>query len=57
MVSIFNTKPEQEKLQKQYEKLMKEWRSLLTTNRKESDKKFAKAQEVLNKIDALNFTE
>lgn len=53
MISLF--KPtEAEKLQNKYEKLMQEWHALLNVNRKESDKKFAEAQDILNKIDRLN---
>jgi hypothetical protein len=54
MVAVFKTNPKEEKLQKEYEKLMKEFQMLLLTDRKESDKKFAEAQEILNKIDRLN---
>ena len=42
-----------EKLQKQYEKLMKDWHTLSSTNRAESDKKYAEAQAIFEKIDAL----
>ncbi len=54
MLSVFKLKPEEEKLQKKYEALMKEWHMLLNVNRKESDKKFAEAQDILNKIESLN---
>lgn len=54
MFSVFKSKSEKEKLQKKYESLMKEWHALLNVNRKESDKKFAEAQLVLDKIGSLN---
>ncbi|MCF8274682.1 MAG: Lacal_2735 family protein [Flavobacteriaceae bacterium] len=54
MISLFKPKSESEKLQKKYETLMQEWHALLNVNRKESDKKFAEAQDILNKIDRLN---
>jgi len=54
MFNIFKPKSEAEKLQKEYESLMKEWHKLLNTNRKESDKKFAEAQDILTKIESLN---
>lgn len=57
MVAVFKTNPKEEKLQKKYEKLMKEFQMLLPMDRKESDKKFAEAQEILNKIDRLNTPE
>lgn len=53
MFSIFKSKSEKEKLQKKYESLMKEWHALSNVNRKESDKKYAEAQEILDKIDRL----
>lgn len=40
-------------LQKKYEKLLKQSHELSTTNRAESDKKMAEAEEVLQKLDAL----
>lgn len=53
MFSIFKSKSEEEKLQKKYETLMKEWHILLNVNRQESDKKFAEAQAILDKIESL----
>ena len=53
MFNIFKTKSEEEKLQKKYENLLKEWHSLSTTNRALSDKKFAEAQRVLEELEAL----
>ena len=53
MFGLFKKTSELEKLQKQYEKLMADWHKLSTTNRAESDKKYAAAQVVLDKIEAL----
>jgi hypothetical protein len=53
MFGIFKKSSEAEKLQKQYNKLMKEWHSLSSINRSESDKKYAQAQDILNKIEAF----
>lgn len=54
MFSIFKPKSEEQKLQKKYDSLMNEWHKLLNVNRKESDKKFAEAQDVLSQIESLN---
>jgi hypothetical protein len=56
MFGIFKKSSEVEKLQKQYNKLMKEWHSLSSVNRSESDKKYAEAQEILTKIEAIKPT-
>jgi hypothetical protein len=48
-----NSKSELEKLQKQYEKLMADWHKLSTTNRAESDKKYAEAQKIIEQIEIL----
>jgi|UniRef100_UPI0040498424 hypothetical protein len=56
MFGIFKKSSEVEKLQKQYNKLMKEWHSLSSVNRSESDKKYAEAQEILTKIEAIQPT-
>lgn len=53
MFGLFKKTSEIDKLQKQYEKLMAEWHKLSTTNRSESDKKYAEAQAILDKIDSL----
>ena len=53
MFKLFKKTSELDTLQKQYEKLMADWHKLSTTNRAESDKKYAEAQIILNKIDAL----
>jgi uncharacterized protein Yka (UPF0111/DUF47 family) len=53
MFGLFKKTSELDKLQKQYEKVMADWHKLSKTNRAESDKKFAEAEKVLAKIDAL----
>ncbi len=53
MFKLFKGKSEVEKLQKKYESLMSDWHRLSTTNRAESDKKYAEAQSILEKIEAL----
>lgn len=54
MFGLFKKKTEKEKLQEQYEKLLKEAHRLSTTNRAESDKTAAKAEEVAKQIEALD---
>lgn len=53
MFGLFKPKSELEKLQKQYEKLLKESHQLSTSDRAASDLKQAEAAEVLKKMDAL----
>ena len=53
MFGLFKKKSETEKLQLKYEGLMKEWHSLSSTNRAESDKKYAEAQEIMTKLENL----
>lgn len=53
MFGLFKKKSVVEKLQNQYEKLMADWHKLSTTNRAESDKKYAEAQLISDKIDNL----
>ena len=50
MFNLFKKKSEAEVLQDKYEKLMTKYHKLSTVNRTESDKVYAEAQEVLNKI-------
>lgn len=57
MFGIFKKKSEKEILLEKYNKLMKESHSLSTTNRTESDKKFADAQEILANVDRLEVEE
>lgn len=53
MFGLFKKKTEKEKLQSQYEKLMKQSFELSTTNRSQSDAKAAEADAVMKKIEAL----
>jgi len=53
MFGLFKKKTERDLLLEKYNKLIKESHKLSTINRKDSDKKFALAQEILAKIDAL----
>ena len=53
MFGLFKKKSEIDVLQKEYEKLMSQWHELSSINRAESDKKYAEAEEILKKIDAL----
>ena len=53
MFGLFKKKSQIEKLQDKYNKLMKEWHQLSNINRSESDKKYAEANAVLEKIDVL----
>ncbi len=53
MFGIFKKRSELDKLQKQYENYMKEWHALSTTNRAESDRKYAEAQRILEQIEQL----
>lgn len=53
MFGLFKKKTATDKLNDQYEKLMAQSHALSTTNRAESDKKYAEAQAVLKEIDAI----
>ena len=53
MFGLFKSKSEIEKLQKQYEVIMKDWHRLSTTDRKASDLKYAEAQKIADKIEIL----
>lgn len=53
MFRLFKKTSEVDKLQKRYEKLMADWHKLSTTNRSESDKKYAEAQLIIEKIEKL----
>tara|TARA_R110000868_G_scaffold5891_3_gene34329 strand:- start:983 stop:1150 length:168 start_codon:yes stop_codon:yes gene_type:complete len=53
MFGLFKKKSEVEKLQEKYGKLMKEWHALSSTNRSESDKKYAEAEAIAKQIDIL----
>ncbi|MDT0294297.1 Lacal_2735 family protein [Mesonia ostreae] len=54
MFGLFKKKSEKEKLQSEYEKLLKESHSLSTTNRKMSDQKAYEAEEVMKKLEKLS---
>jgi len=54
MFGLFKKKTEKEKLQVQYEKLLKESYDFSTTNRKLSDQKSFEAEEVIKKIEKLD---
>ncbi|WP_299779093.1 Lacal_2735 family protein [uncultured Formosa sp.] len=53
MFGLFKKKSEKEKLQTQYEKLLKEAHSLSTTNRKLSDQKVFEADQIMKQIEKL----
>ncbi len=53
MFGLFKKKSEIEKLQDKYNDLMASWHELSSVNRKESDKKYAEAQEILNTLEEL----
>lgn len=57
MFKLFQGKSEIEKLQKKYESQMSDWHKLSTTNRAESDKKYAEAQKILEQIENLQKSE
>jgi hypothetical protein len=54
MFGLFKKKSEIEKLQGQYEKLMSEAHKLSQVNRAAGDTKYAEAQDILSKIEALD---
>nr|MBX2829459.1 Lacal_2735 family protein [Flavobacteriaceae bacterium] len=47
MLGLFKKKSEKQKLQEQYEKLLKEAHRLSTSNRKLSDQKVFEAEEIM----------
>ncbi|MDO6490907.1 MAG: Lacal_2735 family protein [Cellulophaga sp.] len=53
MFGLFKKKSPIEKLQKQYQQLMKEYHALSTSNRGASDAKFAEAEAIQDKIALL----
>ncbi|WOD43735.1 Lacal_2735 family protein [Hwangdonia lutea] len=53
MFGLFKKKTEVEKLQKTFKKLMKEWHTLSSLNRAESDKKFEEAEAIAKQIEIL----
>lgn len=54
MFNFFKPKSEKQKLQAQYEKLLKESYRLSTINRAQSDLKAAEADELARKIESLD---
>ncbi len=54
MFGLFKKKTEKEKMLEEHSKLLKEAHRLSTTNRAESDKMAAKADELDKKIAAMN---
>ena len=57
MFKFFKKKSNIDLLNEKYSKLQKEGYELSTTNRMESDQKYAEAQEVLKEIEALEKAE
>jgi len=53
MFGLFKKKSQKEKLESEYEKLLQESYKLSTVNRAASDAKAAEANELLQKIEAL----
>ena len=54
MFGLFKKKSEKEKLQAQYEKLLKEAHQLSATNRKLSDQKTFEADQVMKQLEKLS---
>lgn len=54
MFGIFKKKTALQKLEEQYKKKMKEGYDLQSINRKDSDQKYLEAQQILEKIEALD---
>ncbi|TAI48620.1 Lacal_2735 family protein [Flagellimonas allohymeniacidonis] len=54
MFGLFKKKGELEKLQEKYQKLMKEAFELSKINRTESDNKYAEADDIQKRIEALS---
>lgn len=54
MFGLFKKKSPAEKLRQEYENLMKEAFTLSKTDRAASDKKYAEADQLMNKIEALS---
>ncbi len=53
MLGIFRKKSKAEKLQKKYRQLLQQAHALSTTNRTESDKKYAEAQAILEELEQI----
>jgi len=54
MFDLFKKKSQKEKLQEQYEKLLKESYGLSTQNRSRSDDKAAEEDKILKQIEAMD---
>ncbi|CAI8372554.1 MAG: Uncharacterised protein [Flavobacterium sp. SCGC AAA160-P02] len=54
MFGFFKKKTTLQKLEEQYKKKMKEGYDLQSINRKDSDQKYLEAQQILDKIEALD---
>jgi len=54
MFGLFKKKTEKEKLQEEYEKLMKDAFQLSKTDRTKSDEKYAEANELMTKIEQMD---
>lgn len=54
MFGLFKKKSEKEKLQAQYEKLLKEAHNLSTTNRKMSDQKTFEAEAIMKQLERIS---
>ena len=54
MFGLFKKKTEKEKLQQQYEKLLKEAYELSGSNRKMSDQKTFEANQIMDQLEKLN---
>ncbi|MEW7280164.1 Lacal_2735 family protein [Aquimarina sp. 2201CG1-2-11] len=57
MIRLFKKRSQTEILRDKFEKLMSQWHKLSSVNRKESDKKYAEAQEILAKLELLQKNE
>ncbi|MGB5189730.1 Lacal_2735 family protein [Robiginitalea sp.] len=53
MFGLFKKKSQTEKLQDEYKKIMSEAHKLSQVNRSAGDAKYAEAQDILNKIEAI----
>ena len=53
MFGLFKKKSEKEVLNNKYKKILEEAYKLSTSNRKESDSKYAEADKILKKIESL----
>lgn len=56
MLGLFRKKSKEQKLQKEYDKLMQEWHRLSSINRSQSDAKYSEAQHIAGQIERLKST-